>query len=347
MVNVWPGDTNNDGIVDGRDILPIGQYYGQTGPTPNNYGTLWQAYPRQPWTSDGNTPKRVYADANGDGTISASDVLPVGSNYNKTHSIFGLVTKNDFEFNDKLEKQSLSNASIKLIGPSNVKANTNFTISVTVGNPVAVSDLYGLSFKIVSSAATCSYIDNSAIEGTFLGSSILKFFQKVDNQTIDAAVSKTSQPRVSGTGTIASFGFSSSVDQTVTFSLQNVTATNSNGSTILLDVSPASVLVDVKENNLLPSEFSLEQNYPNPFNPSTSIRYDIPSKSFVTLKIFNTLGEEIKSLVNENKSAGSYEVKFDGSNLSSGVYFYRITAGNPSLRSGQGFTQTKKLLLLK
>ncbi len=339
LVNVWPGDTNNDGIVDGRDILPIGQYYGQSGPAPNNSGTQWQAYPRQPWTSDGSTPKRVFADANGDGTISASDVLPVGSNYNKTHSISGLVTKNNLEGYEKLEKQSLSNASIKLIGPSKVKANTSFTINVTVGNPVAVSDLYGISFKINSSAATCTYVDNSASEGTFLGSGVLKFFQPVDNQTVDAAVTKTYPPGVNGSGTIASFDFRSSVDQTVNFSLQNVTATDSQGNTILFDVIPISILVDVKENILLPTEFSLTQNYPNPFNPTTTISFEISHQSYITLKVYNVLGKEVATLLNGEKSAGKYNVEFNAGGLASGVYFYKLQAGS--------FVQTKKLILMK
>lgn len=89
----------------------------------------------------------------------------------------------------------------------------------------------------------------------------------------------------------------------------------------------------------LPQNYSLSQNYPNPFNPSTTIKYDIPKESFVKLKIYDILGREVKTLVKEQKSAGTYKVTFEASNLSSGVYFYRIQAGN--------FVQTKKLILLK
>jgi len=94
----------------------------------------------------------------------------------------------------------------------------------------------------------------------------------------------------------------------------------------------------------LPTEFSLSQNYPNPFNPSTAIRFTIPSNvkretSNVTLKVYDILGREIATLVNEEKSAGSYEVEFDATNLSSGVYFYQLRAG--------GFVDTKKLILIK
>jgi len=89
----------------------------------------------------------------------------------------------------------------------------------------------------------------------------------------------------------------------------------------------------------LPAEFSLSQNYPNPFNPTTTIRYALPQRSQVTLTVFNTLGQPVSTLVSGTEEAGSYEVKFNGSNLASGVYFYRIQAG--------GFVQTRKLLLLK
>ncbi len=92
----------------------------------------------------------------------------------------------------------------------------------------------------------------------------------------------------------------------------------------------------------IPTEFSLDQNFPNPFNPITTIKFAIPttsSEGFVSLKVFDILGNEIATLVNEPKAPGYYEVKFDGSNLPSGIYFYRLESGN--------FVQTKKLILMK
>ncbi|OGU27607.1 MAG: hypothetical protein A2057_16050 [Ignavibacteria bacterium GWA2_35_9] len=90
--------------------------------------------------------------------------------------------------------------------------------------------------------------------------------------------------------------------------------------------------------------FNLLQNYPNPFNPSTTIKYEITNPSFVTLKVFDILGREVKTLTNEQKPAGIYETTFDASNLSSGVYIYRITAfdGNKIL-----FSQSKQMVLVK
>ena len=89
----------------------------------------------------------------------------------------------------------------------------------------------------------------------------------------------------------------------------------------------------------VPARFALEQNYPNPFNPTTGIRYQVAGVSPVKLVVYNILGQEVSTLVNEVKQPGTYTVQFDGSKLSSGFYFYRMTAGN--------FTSTKSMVVLK
>jgi len=91
--------------------------------------------------------------------------------------------------------------------------------------------------------------------------------------------------------------------------------------------------------SITPNDYTLSQNYPNPFNPSTSINFAIPNSEFVSLKIFNILGSEVATLVNETLAAGSYKFNFDASNLASGIYLYKLTAGN--------FAQIKKMNLLK
>ena len=90
---------------------------------------------------------------------------------------------------------------------------------------------------------------------------------------------------------------------------------------------------------LVPAKESLSQNYPNPFNPSTIIHYEIPNDGLVTLKVYDELGREVKTLVNQYQNKGKYDVNFDASNLASGIYFYRLQSGN--------FISTKKMLLLK
>jgi hypothetical protein len=89
----------------------------------------------------------------------------------------------------------------------------------------------------------------------------------------------------------------------------------------------------------IPDVYNLYQNYPNPFNPVTNIKFEIPKTSLVKITVYDILGKEIQSILNENKEPGIYEVKFDGSKLSSGTYFYRIEAGN--------YTAFKKMILLK
>lgn len=95
----------------------------------------------------------------------------------------------------------------------------------------------------------------------------------------------------------------------------------------------------VEKNNNLPNPFNLFQNYPNPFNPNTIISYSIPQETFVSLTVYDALGEEVIKLINQEKTAGNYEVKFDGSQLSSGIYFYQLKAGD--------YLETRKLMLLK
>lgn len=97
--------------------------------------------------------------------------------------------------------------------------------------------------------------------------------------------------------------------------------------------------VEVKNELAVPTSFSLCQNYPNPFNPSTVISYHVASVGKVSLKVFDLLGREVATLINEVKSAGTYTATFNAANMPSGVYFYRLQAGS--------FTETKRLVLLK
>jgi hypothetical protein len=101
------------------------------------------------------------------------------------------------------------------------------------------------------------------------------------------------------------------------------------------------ILTSVREEQTaeLPNGYSLSQNYPNPFNPSTTIKYSVPERSRVTLTIYGILGNEIETLINEEKEAGSYAVTWSNQRLATGVYFYRLTAGK--------YTQTRKMMLVR
>ena len=105
---------------------------------------------------------------------------------------------------------------------------------------------------------------------------------------------------------------------------------------VIMNVLPPVMNV---ENENKPQSYKLAQNYPNPFNPLTKIMYQIPEANLVTIKVYDVLGNEIETLVNEEKNAGSYKVDFNGSALTSGIYYYRIITGN--------FSQTRKMALIK
>jgi len=116
--------------------------------------------------------------------------------------------------------------------------------------------------------------------------------------------------------------------------------TGSNGIGVWLRPLSEMIITSVSEPSYeLPTIFSLQQNYPNPFNPSTTIRYELPHASQVSLTVYDVLGRQVSVLVNDRREAGVHEVQFDGSMLASGVYFYRLQAGD--------FVQTKRLLLLR
>jgi hypothetical protein len=98
-------------------------------------------------------------------------------------------------------------------------------------------------------------------------------------------------------------------------------------------------VTSVKDEKSIPNEYKLEHNYPNPFNPSTTIRFSIPERSFVSLKVYDILGNEVTTLVNKDMETGNYETKFNADNYSSGIYIYKISAGN--------FINTRKMILVK
>ncbi|HCY77427.1 MAG TPA: hypothetical protein DHV28_16040 [Ignavibacteriales bacterium] len=129
-------------------------------------------------------------------------------------------------------------------------------------------------------------------------------------------------------------------DHFIDFTTDLVSATVENVFGTMGTHTLVNVVTDVRDlQSGIPATYELSQNYPNPFNPSTQIRFAIPEAGNVSIRVFNTLGQEVATLVSDYRNAGNYEVDFHASNLSSGIYFYTITANN--------FTQTNKMMMLK
>jgi len=140
---------------------------------------------------------------------------------------------------------------------------------------------------------------------------------------------------------VDSFKFSTGTNRTFVDNRNSPHVPYWEGEQIVLDVSDVTVI----QRDNLPTEFALEQNYPNPFNPTTTVQFDVPVKSHVKLEIFNVLGQKVTTLVDEEKAPNSYSIEWNGhsdggNQVASGIYFYRLTAGD-------NVVTTKKMMLLK
>jgi hypothetical protein len=116
---------------------------------------------------------------------------------------------------------------------------------------------------------------------------------------------------------------------------------------IAINNQQSNIILKISKGPDVPRQFALEQNYPNPFNPTTTIRYQIADARLVTLKIYDVLGREVATLVNEIKQPGYYSLQWNGSNIGSGLYFYRLEARQTAGGQAGTFTETKKLILMK
>jgi hypothetical protein len=223
-------------------------------------------------------------------------------------------------YSGDLYKIDLSNGNLTLIGPTGISTLSSLAVNPIDGQLWA-TPLGGNVYKLDKTTGSATLIGNSGFsqmpaiafdaEGKFFG-------------TINFTSSKSSElislDKSDGSGTIiGSTGFS----------------------LVSGLVMRGTILVGVEDNANLqtPTEFALKQNYPNPFNPSTKISWQSPSSGHQVLKVLDILGNEVTTLVDEYKSAGRYEIEFDASKLSSGVYFYQLKAGN--------YINVKKMVLLR
>jgi len=337
-VTVWPGDTNNDGTVDQSDVLPLGLYWASTGPAREGGSYQWTAQLCQTWSPETAT----YADATGDGKVNQADVLPIGLNWDKTQVIPKITVYNNGNTADKTVAVMAITKPVPFIELP-VNAGDEFWVEIQVSD---VSSLFGMSFVL-------TYDNKDAIEPltceqeTFIGDDVI-IFSQVDNSTDEVAVGisrKSGQGGVDGTGTVIRIKFRMSQDfdgnSGINLSLSDVAANDPSGENINLTIEDGQIgtVVDSDELTRLPREFSLSQNYPNPFNPSTTISFSIPEQSFIKLSVYDLTGQIIATLIDKSMSAGSHSVIFDGSDLGSGVYLYRLKSGR--------FSKTDKMLLMK
>jgi hypothetical protein len=212
--------------------------------------------------------------------------------------------------------------------------NTAVTLTLTGPTTLSVGQTASYTLSVTRSSGTFSTggVDVAVSSGTLaLGSSTrikLSGGEIVHSSKFTGATTKTFSYTAPGT------------TGTVTMAITGAAGTNpptwNHGTSLTITITPATGII---KNEETASSYSLAQNYPNPFNPVTKISYSIPKSSNVTLKIYDILGQEVASLVNEKQDIGSYSVEFDASKLTSGIYYYKIEAGE--------FTSVKKMTLVK
>lgn len=206
--------------------------------------------------------------------------------------------------------------SVVIAGPATLTPNQTGNYTVTISNGTGK----GVGVDIASSNGTLTNSDSNL---KLLSGELTQPAKKTFSGSSYSFNFKYTAPSTTGPQTLYATGCSSKPQWNF--------ATN-----YTVNVTSAT---DVKSDNINPNEFKLYSNYPNPFNPSTKIQFSIPANNYVTLKVYDISGKEVALLVNSQMSAGQHLVNFDAKNLSSGIYYYKLNAGN--------FTQTNKMILMK
>lgn len=325
---IWPGDTNNDGIVNQADILPLGMYWNNTGSARTDASSNWIAQYCQPWTTNSAT----YADANGNGTVEQGDILPIGLNWNKTHT---LLTKS----NSGGTVLSGSGLILDKITRNKNEFLINFLPDLQNRN---LQNITGISL-VADYNLPDNNIDEVTINsGSYFSNSLLNYFRadKPDAKAALGAVDVYKTIKNVETNPVITIRLKvKDVNGSINFKITEINIVNSEGTVFKFKDCIVNLnITGIKEIESINS-YSLIQNYPNPFNPTTSISYQLADYTFVNLKVYNMLGQEIQTLVNTKQSPGGYRVDFNASNLPSGVYFYKITT--------EKFSSLKKMVLQK
>lgn len=339
---VWPGDTNNDGVVNQADILPIGLCFAQTGPPRQNASINWVGQPATPWAREACT----FADGNGDGIVNQGDVLPIGLNFGRTHTAGKTISEQPLA---KVISTSSEATLTPDVSPPQQPPEQEFFIRI---HALDVADLFGLAFELIYDRPELLQILTEEPD-SLLGSGVIFFSNKTDGKVSVGITRKLGQSGVDGTGPVvrikAMITTQAKNGDVINLSLQQVSANNANGQSIPMALQPSRIevitttAVASRQDTRVITDYRLHPNHPNPFNPGTLIQYEIPKTSEVVVKIYNFVGQEVQTLVNGVKEPGIYQTRWDGRDaqgrpVPSGVYLYRLHAGS--------FVATRKMILL-
>lgn len=311
-VMVYPGDANNDGMVNADDVLALAAYWQSRGPESIYSSITFAPREAEEWIPAAAT----YADTDGNGVINQKDLLPIGLNFGSTVA--------------KMIHQPVVN---QLIVPA-MQQGEVIEILIRADQP---QELRGIAFALTLDGVEADEWSITALkpaEWGKLSTSLLEFDLKREN-VYEAAISFRGRRHLAETRDLATFTLraeSSWVHDGV-ISLNRVTL--SNAETVSKPVIQASLVtqtgVTIEEPGTeLPKQTRLLPNYPNPFNPTTIITFELATAGDVQLEVFDMIGRRVATLLNTPSAAGKHEVRFDASELSSGVYVYRLSTGGES-----------------
>jgi hypothetical protein len=335
-LTVWPGDTNDDGVVNQNDVLPLGFQWDQTGPARDSTGCTFEGRAAAAWPAQSAT----YADANGDGVVDQNDVLCIGLNWSdstgtaqQAAALYAAApaTKKQTAGPD----QPRVGRGEKIPAPKKESNDAGGRIELeapTEPDSVLWVEVRAFSMGTVGGAAfEVTYPESKAtveaVEGEgWFGDEAL-FQSRVDDEKGLVGVGVVHPDSVrGGSGTLARLKVRLHEEATdaVSLQLRSVTAGRPSGTMVPLGSGTG---VDVRR---VPETFKLYGNYPNPARQSTTIRYDLPSERDVKLRVFDVLGRHVATLVDDTQKPGQKTVTWRADRMASGVYVYRLTAGDQS-----------------
>lgn len=333
---VWPGDANNDGVVDERDVLALGKHWGATGEARSNSSISWAPQHGSPW----DNYEATFADTDGDGNVDHNDLRAISHNFGKTRSegvetqLLAMNSDTDhgqvlgqLRKGESVVYEIVANQTRRVLGMSARFQVNGVSQDAYKIHPVELGDWAS------EMQASQDVLKLNREQDGFAALAIMQTSNAKTYRTEPGMV--VMRVTVEATKDWNSNGFLQELNVTRLCPVDGYQEMKDDTEMIFAQNQDAGF--GLSDN--MPQNIQLESNYPNPFNPTTSIRFGLPQDEQVRLTVYNTLGHEVATLVNGTMQGGYHDVSFDASQLASGMYIYRLQAG--------GVVQTKKMTLVK
>ncbi|KAA3662721.1 MAG: T9SS C-terminal target domain-containing protein, partial [Calditrichaeota bacterium] len=335
---VWPGDTNNDAIVDEADVIRLGQFWSKSGYARQNDDVSWSMKKAVPWEQ----LKITYADADGNGAVGQSDIRVIGLNWlNTCDGTIATTGK---------RRAVVTQASPAFLNPVCVTTPDKPNEVMLELRAQGATDLFGISLGLQYGQLDGLRLLSAQPGELFQGDVLNVIKNEPETKTVWLGLSrKQGSAGSQRAGVVARFLFQKVETRGAfggtDFRIVELGANDSQGNNIRFHLEKPTIgesLVDDASD--MPKEYALMQNSPNPFNPETTINYSLPQAGIILLTIYDTLGKHVRTLQAGHMEAGFHSVNWDGKNemgspVASGFYFYQL--------STSVFKKNMKMLLLR